>query len=198
MRISELIAMPPTDELIRRLLFDDLDYDGSAADLIMVPGSLKACDYRVPEAVSLFKEGKAHKILLCGGKVQRTSFGELPEWESMVQAALSEGVPHEKLLTETRSMTTAENFLFGGEVIARELPECKRIILVTTAYHMRRALLMAQKLLPQYGFVPCPVQKGSAARDNWDKSEKGRQTVLDEWGKFGYYIKEGLIEDGEI
>ena len=29
------------------------------------------------------------------------------------------------------------------EIIARELPECGSVILVTTAYHMRRALLLA-------------------------------------------------------
>lgn len=198
MLISEIIAATPTDELLDRLLFGGLDYGGSSADLIMVLGSLKACDHRVPEAAKLYHEGKAARILLCGGKVQRTSLGELPEWESMLKAALNAGVPSEKLLTEMSSMTTEENFLFGGKIIGSALPECKRIILVTAAYHMRRALLMAQKLLPQYEFGACPAQKGSATKENWKKTEKGRQTVLDEWGKFGYYIREGLIEDKRI
>lgn len=198
MRISEIVAMAPTDKLIHRLLFEGLNYDGSAADLIMVLGSKKACDYRVPEAVRLLAEGKAPRVLLCGGKVQQTSLGKLPECEAMQRAALELGVSQEVLLIERRSMTTEENFRFGKDLIAKELPGCKRIVLVTTAYHMRRALLMARKLLPQYEFVPCPVQKGSATKENWHTTEKGRQTVLDEWGKFGYYIREGLMDDEEV
>ena len=64
MKISELLKECPCDEDIQRLLYDGIDYDGSTADLIMVLGSRKACDYRVPEAVRLYKEGKAPQMLL--------------------------------------------------------------------------------------------------------------------------------------
>lgn len=197
MKLTELIALLPTDENIDRLLFEGLDLKECSADLIMVLGSRKACEYRVPEAVRLYKQGYAGRLLLCGGKVQATGRGVMPEWQAMKAAAVEYGVREQDILTEERSMSTEENLRYGGEIMGR-LDGCRKVILVTTAYHVRRALLMAQKLLPQYTFLPCPVNKGSAFRDNWKKTVKGRETVLDEWRKFGYYIRAGLIDDVDI
>lgn len=197
MKISELIKLEPTDENIERLLYRGLICPDEKADVIMVLGSRKACDYRVPAAAELYFSGRAQRILLCGGKVQETSFGVMPEWESMYRAARQLGVPEEALLTERRSITTAENFTLA-ELVLKEHISGRRAYLVTTAYHMRRALLIGKKQLQGWDLLPCPVQKGSAAKENWYKTDKGRQTVLDEWGKFGYYIRVGLMDDEEI
>ena len=80
MKLSEMLNDSPCDENMHKLLYDGLDYDGSSADLIMVLGSRKACDYRVPEAVRLYNEGRAPLILLSGGQVQDTSLGNMAEW----------------------------------------------------------------------------------------------------------------------
>ena len=90
-------------------------------------------------------------------------------------------------------MNTAENFSCSENLLREVLSDGGRIILVTTAYHMRRALLTAEKILPQYEFISCPVQKGSATKENWYKTDKGRRTVLDEWGKLRYYIRAGIL-----
>lgn len=187
-----------TDTLIDRLLFAGLDYAGQTADLILVPGSRKACDYRVPAAAELYHAGKAGRMLFSGGKVQKTSLGELPEYESMLIAAERLGVPSGDILTETRAMNTPENMRFSAEIIARELPECGRIILVTTAYHTRRALMLAEKIMPQYAFFSCPVQKGSTTCDNWRLTEKGRHTAKEECMKLKKYAQDNLINDMEI
>ena len=192
-RLSELLSCEPTDENITRLLYDGLDYDGRAAELIMVLGSRKACEYRVPEAVRLYKNGRAPVILVSGGKVQKTALGEMAEWLSMKKAAAALGVSEGDILAEKCSMNTAENFTCSEPLLREVLPEGGKIILVTTAYHMRRALLTAEKILPQYEFISCPVQKGSATKENWYKTDKGRRTVLDEWGKLRYYIRAGIL-----
>ena len=198
MKLSELLKDDPTEENIQRLLYSGLDYDGSTAGAIRVLGSRKACDYRVPEAARLYSEGRAPVMLLSGGKVQDTSLGEMPECESMERAAVALGVPQENIITERKSMNTADNFMYSEALLKDILPEGGKIILVTTAYHMRRALLMANKMLPQYRFITCPVQKGSATKENWYKTEKGRLTVLDDWRKLSYYIRVGIFEDTEI
>ncbi|MBR1864451.1 MAG: YdcF family protein [Ruminococcus sp.] len=185
-------------DLAWRLLFQGLGYDGSCGDLLMVLGSRKAVNYRVPAAVELFEQKRAPLILLSGGKVQETGIGVMAEHIAMKKAALSLGVPESALLTEERSLTTAENFIFSNELIRERLPGCRTVILVTAAYHMRRALCMAKKLMPDLCFVPCPVEKGSAAPAVWHDTPKGYKTVLDECEKFGYYIREGLIDDFEI
>lgn len=184
--------------MVDRLLFHGLDYGGEKGDLIMVLGSRKACEYRVPVAAKLFHDGKSDRLLFCGGKAQDTVYGFMPEFESMVKAAEEFGISIKDILTEESSVSTAENFIFGGKMIEEHIPHCKKIILVTTAYHMRRAMLLAQRLLPQYEFIPCPAKDGSTRRDTWFKTEKGRKTALDECLKFGYYIEKGFIEDFEI
>ena len=198
MKLSEMLNDSPCDDNIHKLLYDGLDYDGSSADLIMVLGSRKACDYRVPEAVRLYNEGRAPLILLSGGQVQDTSLGNMAEWESMKKAALALGISESDILAEKLSKNTAENFMYSDELLIGYLPLGSKIILVTTAYHMRRALCMAHKFMSGYDFIPCPVQKGSATKENWYKTDKGRQTALDEWRKLSYYIKDGIFEDTNI
>lgn len=47
-------------EIVDKLLFEGLDYKGETADVIIVLGSRKACDYRVPLAAKLFRKEKPH------------------------------------------------------------------------------------------------------------------------------------------
>lgn len=198
MLASEVNAGNIDKDIVDRLLFSGLEYDESTADLILVPGSRKAPVYRVPEAVKLFDRKKAPLILLSGGAKISYCGNTVTEAEAMFKAAEKLGVDSSVLLTESSSHSTAENMRLSGEIIEKQLPNCKKIVIVTTAYHMRRALKLAQHELPQYDFVPCPASHGSAQRSNWIKTQKGRRHALDECMKFGYYIKYGYIDDFEI
>jgi Uncharacterized conserved protein len=78
-------------------------------------------------------------IVLSGG----ASIGVLPEAEIMKGLLLTLGVDKSKIYTDVNSRDTKEN---AQEV--KKLCErlgCKKIILVTSAYHMRRAVLAFQK-----------------------------------------------------
>lgn len=78
-------------------------------------------------------------IILSGG----ASIGSLPEAEVMKELLLTLGVDKGKIYTEVNSRDTKEN---AQEV--KKLCErlgCKKIILVTSAYHMKRAVLSFQK-----------------------------------------------------
>lgn len=202
MRASELTKLAKTNisrEVIDKLLFEGLEYDGRCADIVIVLGSRKACDYRVPLAAELFHGGKCARLMFCGGKVQATSLGEMAEYKSMLIAAERLGIPRENIIAETRSQTTCENLIFAREILEREYPDCKSVIIVTTAYHMRRAQKLAEKIFGQeLEIIPCPASRGSTQRNNWFMTEKGSRTALDECLKFGYYIKKGLIDDFEI
>ena len=50
MKASQLTKENITPEIVDKLLFEGLDYKGETADVIIVLGSRKACDYRVPKA----------------------------------------------------------------------------------------------------------------------------------------------------
>lgn len=197
MKASQLTKENITPEIVDKLLFEGLDYNGEKADVIIVLGSRKACDYRVPLAAKLFQEGKAPHLIFCGGKVQKTSLGEMEEYKAMLISAEKCGIPRSAILTETQSLSTVENLQNAAELVKKHFPNCKSIIIVTTAYHMRRAAMLAQHFFTQK-IIPCPASRGSTQRNNWSMTEKGSTTALDECLKFGYYIKKGFIDDFEI
>lgn len=198
MLVSDLTEQNISDETIDKLLFEGLEYKGDKGDIIVVLGSKKAPLYRIPVASMLYHKGKGSKIIVCGGKVRNFDSGKAPEWEAMKNAALRLGIKAEDIFTEETSMSTYENLVNAKKIISRNFPDCKSIILVTTAYHMRRALKMAEKILAGINVTACPANDGSTRRDTWFKTDKGRHIALDECMKFGYYIRNGYIDDFEI
>ena len=198
MKISELSEKNLTEEFVGRLLFDGLDYRGEQGSIIMVLGSRKAWEYRVPYAAEIFPESGAQKMLFSGGAVQDSPFGCLPEYKSMLMAAEKLGVDGRIVLTEKRSVSTAENFAFSREILDSELHGNGRVIVVTAAYHMRRALLLAEKILPEYEFIAAPTDLGHTTKLGWALTEKGRRTAYDECLKLKYYAQKGMIENIEI
>ena len=195
--VSEINQSNITDEIINRLLFEGLDYTGEKAEVAVVLGSQKACEYRVPVSADIFHKDKVQKLIFCGGRTQRTKYGLMAEYESMLIAAEEYKIPKAKIITEEKSFSTVENLVNTKEIIDNMVC-CKSVVLITTAYHMRRALKLAESILKNYKIIPCPANDTSTRRDNWFKSDKGRRIALDECLKFGYYIKNKYIEDFEI
>ena len=199
MRLTELTEAALTDELIDRLLFDDaFRYDGGRADVIMVLGSKKGCARRMPPAAEIFHAGGAPLMLLCGGKVQDTPLGRMAEYVSMLKAADQLGLPRSAVITEERSLTTEENFAFARQILKEQLHECRRVILVTSDFHMRRALLMAARSMPEYDIIPAAATAGSCSAVSWKLTEKARATARGEALKLRWYAEQGRIDDIEI
>lgn len=200
LHLSELAKDTLTDEIIDKVLYDISSCaDGSeSADVIIVLGSKKAWTYRIPAAAMLFADGCAPALLLTGGKVQQSGYGLLPEWESMRIAAERLGVPRSAIITEKQSLSTLENFRYCKKIIAEKLPDCRTAMIVTTAYHMRRALLIAERELPYLRLLPVPVQKGSATRENWRETDKGRATAAEEVMKISRLAADGNVADYEL
>ena len=70
MLVSSIKEEDLSAELVDRLLFQGLEDTGENVDCILVLGSVKAAQYRVPVAAQAYKAGRARKIMLCGGKVR--------------------------------------------------------------------------------------------------------------------------------
>lgn len=188
-------------ELVDRLLFQGLEDTGENADCIIVLGSMKAAKYRVPVAVQAYQAGRAGRILLCGGKLRDFPDGKYKEAEHMRQAALAFGVPEEDILLENKSQNTVENILFSLIELQRSfwLNRVHRVLLVTTAYHMRRSLAIARYLLPKHITVlPCPANDTSTRRDNWMNTSVGVDRAKSEAMKIVSSVNNGMIPDFEI
>jgi len=107
---------------------------------------------RILYAAYLYQQGKAAHILASGGQIDWLSSGNSPAEDMSFLLQLMD-VPASALWLEERSRNTYENALFSRQMLAPR--GIDRIILVTSAMHMPRAV----KLFEHQGFdvIPAPV-----------------------------------------
>lgn len=190
-----------TLEMVDRLLFQGLEDTGERADCIIVLGSAKAAKYRVPAAADAYHAGRAKKILLCGGALRDFPAGKCSEAEDMYKVALELGVSEEDVILENSSQNTIENILFALIELQRAfwLNRVHKVLLVTTAYHMRRSLAIARYLFPEHiSIVPCPANDTNTRRDNWMNTPLGIERAKGEATNIVRCVANGVIPDFEI
>ncbi len=109
-----------------------------------VPGP--ALRRRLAHGVAMWRQCKAATLLVSGGIV-----GPPPaEAEVMRRLARDLGVPRDRIIVEDRARNTFENAIYSGR-IARDRG-WHRLIIVTDAFHMPRALFVFRRLgLPAEG-----------------------------------------------
>lgn len=201
MLVSKITKRDLTPELVDRLLFQGLEDSGETGDCILVLGSIKAAQYRVPVAVSAYNAGRAGKIMLCGGAVRDFPDGTCTEAMHMRKAALELGVAEEDIIVENASRNTVENLRFGLAELQRAFRSnpVRRVLLVTTAYHMRRSLAIARHVFPEdISVIPCPADDTSTRRDNWMASPVGIARATGEAMNIVRHVTGGMIPDFEI
>jgi len=147
------------------------------ADVMVVLGG--GSHERPERATELFKEGGAPRII-CSGSGD-CYFNK----ERMVKA----GVAAELIQTESKSQTTKENAEFTVKML-RELG-AKRVIIVTSWYHSRRALNCFRHYGPEIEFYSRPSYFGYAPAD-WKPKGIARY-VRSEYLKLpGYWLRYGV------
>lgn len=199
MYISNLEVDNLSDKQKTKLLFTHIEDDNKNGDCIFVVGSSKAIQYRLPKAVELYKDGRASKILFSGGVKWNGS--DDSEAVSLKREAISLGVFEKDILIEDRSLNTLENVLASLLVLDREfhLYKIKRLLIVTTSYHMKRLHLTLQTYMPDWiQYTLCPAEDNSTGKDNWFLNEFGRKRVHDESSKLIKYVKQGALCDIKI
>jgi uncharacterized SAM-binding protein YcdF (DUF218 family) len=88
-------------------------------------------------AMELYRAGRAPTLVLSGGTAQ-WSTSDQPEAETMADFLAQAGVPRAAMLLDSDSLTTHENALRTQQILAAH--GIRRVLLVTSALHMRRAL----------------------------------------------------------
>jgi uncharacterized SAM-binding protein YcdF (DUF218 family) len=108
---------------------------------------------RLIHAVQLYKTGKIKKILVSGAP-QFDNTGNLIEKENDIKNTLVVcGVAPEDILTEEKSRNTNENAVFTADLLRKNFPN-EKILLITSSFHMRRAAACFRKNKIQFEQFP--------------------------------------------
>ena len=182
----------------KRIDYSSLNY----ADGIVVlstgrhlpPGNTNIIEWQDPDrffaGVNLYKANKSKKLIFTGGA---NPLGPKlpPEGDIYLIEAISMGIPKESLFTTLPVFNTVEEAKAIRKLLNKEiLSNQKKIILVTSAFHMKRA----KKVFEKEGIevIPYPVDF---------KSEKSFSSILNnpiKWMPSSYHLKESSIAIREI
>lgn len=94
---------------------------------------------RIDKGIELLGQNPDAVLIMSGGKGPGENVAEA---EAMAGYAQENGVSTEQIMVEGKSRSTRENLLYSRELMVKESP---RVIIVTTAYHVFRALLLAKQ-----------------------------------------------------
>lgn len=97
---------------------------------------------RTAEAIRLYQEGWATRLIFSGAAADKSGPSNA---EVMKEQALESNIPSSAITIDEFSNTTAENAQNTAELIRKM--ELKRVILVTSVYHQRRASIEFSKRL---------------------------------------------------
>ena len=95
---------------------------------------------RIDKGIDVLKNNP-HAVLIMSGGMGRGE--DIPEGEAMASYAMEKGINQDQILIEDQSKNTKENLLFSSQLMTIDHP---RIALVTTSYHVFRALILAKNL----------------------------------------------------
>lgn len=87
---------------------------------------------------------KAHQvpIVACGGQ---GADEPLPEAEAMRNYLTARGVPEEMVLMDPDSYNTNQNLQHAGEIL-KKVPGIRKVVIVTSDYHVPRAMALAEDM----------------------------------------------------
>lgn len=147
------------------------------ADVIVVLGGGQT--ERPRYAAELYRAAEA-PLVICSG---------LGDCESNRRLLIREGVPVDAIQLENKSTNTSENARFTIETL-RKLG-AKRIIIVTTWYHSRRALNTFEHYAPDLTFYSRPSYYGTN-RSEWTNNRTARYARMEYVKNLGYLIRYGV------
>lgn len=117
-------------------------------------GYFNASADRFIEAVKLKDEGTVDKILMSGGSGLLLKGKEFSEADFVVPQLQAVNIPPASLLSENKSRNTLENALFSKRILDSAKVKGP-YLLVTSAFHMRRSLLIFKKTGFDVVAYPC-------------------------------------------
>jgi uncharacterized SAM-binding protein YcdF (DUF218 family) len=158
------------------------------ADLIVVLGGDDNGE-RVKEGVSLYRKGYSKKFIMSGGSVA----WNVNAAENMRKQATFMSVPDNSIIIEKESESTLENAKFSLPIAEKE--GAKKVILVTSPMHSRRARRVFNKLFLSKGIKiiswPVKIEDSKFNPAKWWTRHEDTQAVIWEYVALTYYLLKG-------
>lgn len=96
-------------------------------------------------------------------------------------------------LGQTERVSVCPIAAFSTDAEAEDAARClqplnaHRVLIVTSEYHTRRALLIFQKRLPQYQFSVAAARNPASFGEAWWSHREWAKTTIDEWQKLFWW-----------
>lgn len=110
---------------------------------------------RLAVAAQLWREGPGRLIVVTGGPTQEDDITEAESMSRWLQKA--EGVPESSIIVEPKAINTSQNLRLSLEAIKEAGLARRQICVVSSDYHLYRALAVAHRFDPEIVGIPAPV-----------------------------------------
>ncbi len=161
---------------------------------ILPVGRSKVIEWTDPDrffaGINLYKAEKATKLIFTGG-ASPLSLNRPPEGDLYLNEAISMGIPRKDIFTTYRVFNTLQEAKAIKKLLNKELNSSQRkIILVTSAFHMKRAKRVFEK--EGMNVIPYPVDFKTT-----DKHSNALRNPL-KWMPNATYLKKSSMAIREI
>ena len=141
---------------------------------------------RVKRAVELYQAEYAEHLVFSSGFVFA-----LQEADVMRALAISLGVPENAILLENAASSTYENVKLVKAILHEQ--GWQTILLVSSPYHMRRAMLTWKQVAPEVEVISIPVQQSRFYSHDSGATVEQMRGILHEYAAIVVYWWKGWI-----
>ena len=141
---------------------------------------------RVKRATDLYREGLAPHVIFSSGYVYA-----FQEAEIMKALAEANGIPDSAIVLEQRAANTYQNVVYSRDILRNR--GWRRVLLVSSPFHMRRAILTWHRAAPDIEVVAVPVQQSQFYAHERGASLDQIRGLLQEYAAIVVYWWRGWI-----
>lgn len=142
---------------------------------------------RTAQAISMYKEGWGKWLVFSGAAADKAGPSNA---EAMKRQALQEGIPSSRILVDETSETTRQNAANSATIISEH--DIHSVILVTSAYHQRRAgLEFGERAGTTVKIINHPVRSDNQWSEWWWTTPVGWWLAIGELFKIGVFYAGG-------
>ena len=197
--LDALSEMTPKDKM--NFIFQGTADTGDSCEYAFLLGTApREAEQRALHAAKLYHEGRIRYIIPSGGVKWDNNGEEISECDFMTRILRENNVPDSAIIPENEATTTHENMIYGTLWLNRKskLVGVEKIMIITSARHMKRSVALAECLLPRMISVcgsPVPL---SQSNEEWIASQEHVAQVNKEIRLLKRLVDHGIIHDVEV